>query len=291
MSRPWIFVCPSSRGIGFALTRHLLRTTCPNRPILATARPSTDLDKLKEQLLHGTIHNHDTATNSSAGNNNNKQRLHLVHMDVTREQSIKTASHKVATGLFPPASHHLHLAFALPGILHPERSPAQVDYDHALETFKVNTLGPMMLIKWFERFLPRNGTVIDNTSSSSNRTNDTRALPETAVWTSMSARVGSTSDNRLGGWYSYRASKAAVNSITKTFDHRLRQRSGEKAMAVAYHPGTVATDLSKEFWDGVPPGKLFTPEHAAEKMAWVVMGLKEEQRGRVWAWDGKEIMP
>jgi NAD(P)-dependent dehydrogenase (short-subunit alcohol dehydrogenase family) len=73
----------------------------------------------------------------------------------------------------------------------------------------------------------------------------------------MSARVGSTSDNALGGWYSYRASKAGVNSITKSFDLYLKTKSGENAMAMAYHPGTVRTGLSREFWGNVKEGKLF----------------------------------
>jgi NAD(P)-dependent dehydrogenase (short-subunit alcohol dehydrogenase family) len=108
----------------------------------------------------------------------------------------------------------------------------------------------------------------------------------------MSARVGSTSDNALGGWYSYRASKAGVNSLTKTFDLWLRNVAREKAMAVALHPGTVKTGLSKDFWAGVKKEKLFTPEFAAEKLVCVVKGLGvKEGRGRCWDWKGEEILP
>lgn len=108
----------------------------------------------------------------------------------------------------------------------------------------------------------------------------------------MSARVGSTSDNRKGGWYSYRSSKAAVNSLTKTFDHQLVARSGEKAMALAYHPGTVRTDLSRDYWATVDKEKLFEPEFAVERMVEVVtdkVGL--QGRGRCWDWQGQEILP
>lgn len=107
----------------------------------------------------------------------------------------------------------------------------------------------------------------------------------------MSARVGSTSDNALGGWYSYRASKAAVNSLTKTFDHFLKTRHGDNALAISYHPGTVKTGLSKEFWGGVKEGKLFSPDFAVEKMWEVMMAKGIESRGRCWDWRGVEILP
>lgn len=107
----------------------------------------------------------------------------------------------------------------------------------------------------------------------------------------MSARVGSISDNRLGGWYSYRASKAGVNQLVKTFDNHLRTAAGENAVAVALHPGTVKTDLSKEFWGNVKEGKLFEREWVAERLVQVVNGVGTEGRGRCWDWEGKEVLP
>ena len=107
----------------------------------------------------------------------------------------------------------------------------------------------------------------------------------------MSARVGSISDNSLGGWYSYRASKAAVNSIAKSVDIYLRQRCGEKAICMSLHPGTVKTGLSEDFWASTPKEKLFTPELAAEKLLEVVKGVGLEGRGKCWDWKGEEIPP
>lgn len=107
----------------------------------------------------------------------------------------------------------------------------------------------------------------------------------------MSARVGSTSDNSLGGWYSYRASKAAVNSIAKSVDIFLRQRCGENAMCLSMHPGTVKTGLSEEFWASTPDEKLFSPEFSAEKLLEVVNGVGLEGRGKCWDWKGTEISP
>lgn len=107
----------------------------------------------------------------------------------------------------------------------------------------------------------------------------------------MSARVGSISDNSLGGWYSYRASKAGVNQVVKTFDNHLRTSSGEKAIAVALHPGTVKTEFSKEFWGGVKEGKLFEKEFVAERLVDVIRQVGCEGRGKCWDWDGKEVLP
>lgn len=265
MSKPWILLTPSSRGLGFALTRHLLKTT--NTPILATAR--SDPQKTKDRLLESLP--------SDA-----KDRLHMARVDVTSESTLReTAAY--AADIFPRDRYHLHLAFALPGILFPEKSPAQVDYDHALETYKVNTLGPLMMMKHFYEFMPRKSTKIDLAGTDN--------LPGHAVWTIMSARVGSVSENRLGGWYSYRSSKAAVNSLTKSFDHQLLTRSGEQGMAIGYHPGTMKTDLSRGFWETTPQDKLLAPEDAAAMMAGVVKGLGVGERGRCWDYKGEEVMP
>ncbi|KAL7626188.1 hypothetical protein AAE478_002958 [Parahypoxylon ruwenzoriense] len=272
MSKPWFFVSPSSRGIGRALTQQLLHTT--TLPILATSRG--DPDQVKCSILETS------QCNPAEG----RQRLHVLEVDVTDESTISTAS-AAAAALFPPETHHLHLGFALPGILHPEKSPKQVLYADALETFKVNTLGPLMLMKWFGEFLPRKGRQLDAGASS----NGSLRLPAHATWLTSSARVGSTADNRLGGWYSYRASKAGVNSITKSFDLHLLARSAGKAIAVAYHPGTVRTGLSEEFWANVPEDKLFSPEFAVEKMLEVVAGRNIEDRGRCWDWKGEEVLP
>lgn len=116
-------------------------------------------------------------------------------------------------------------------------------------------------------------------------------LPSCAVMALMSARVGSISDNKLGGWYSYRASKAAVNSIAKSIDIYLQQKAKDKAMCIAMHPGTVKTEFSEGFWGNVQEGKLFSPEFAAESLLKVIKELGIEGRGQCWDYDGKEIVP
>jgi NAD(P)-dependent dehydrogenase (short-subunit alcohol dehydrogenase family) len=177
--------------------------------------------------------------------------------------------------------NHLHLAFAIPGILYPEKAPSQLDYVHITQTFAVNTIGPLLLMKHFAPFLPTKASTLSSE----------QGLPPHAVWLTMSARVGSTTDNQLGGWFSYRSSKAGVTSITKSLDNYLKGKSGDKAIAIAYHPGTVKTDLSKEFWNSVPKEKLFTPEYAVENMVDVVTNIGLDQRGRCWDWKGTEVPP
>lgn len=144
----------------------------------------------------------------------------------------------------------------------------------------------MLIAKHFTPFLPKKSTNLPSASSSQEL-----GIPETATWLNMSARVGSTTSNYLGGWYSYRASKSAVNSFTKSLDLYLRTRAGDKAMAISYHPGTVKTGLSKEFWGNVERGKLFEVGFAVEKMLEVTRGVGIEGRGRCWDWKGEEILP
>lgn len=140
------------------------------------------------------------------------------------------------------------------------------------------------MIKHFSPFLPKKG-------SERGSEDESVGLPKISTMAIMSARVGSISDNRLGGWYSYRASKAAVNQIVKTFDNHLKTASGDKAMSLAIHPGTVKTDFSKEFWGGVQKDKLFDPEFVAQRL---IAGLQKadlDRRGRCWDWDEKEVPP
>ncbi|KAL2689531.1 hypothetical protein Neosp_003585 [[Neocosmospora] mangrovei] len=272
MSKPWILVSPSTRGIGYALTRHLLQKT--SLPILATARHRHDPKDVKASLLEGLPKSESLAS-----------RLSIVHADVTDDKSLSEAASKAAD-LFPTDKHHLRFACAIPGILRPEKNPSQVDAEASLEQFRVNTVGPLLLIKHFDAFLPKRTTELASSPES-----DELQLPDHAVWLSMAARVGSTTDNRAGGWFSYRASKAGVISLGKSYDNFLRGRSGDKAISVAYHPGTVKTDLSKDFWNSVEEGKLFTPEYAAEKLVSVATGLSLDQRGKCWAWEGEEVPP
>ncbi|KAL9070725.1 MAG: hypothetical protein Q9161_004658 [Pseudevernia consocians] len=260
MSKPWLLVSPASRGIGLQLARRLLKTT--DLPVIATARK--DLASTSEQILDGL--------------DVDKQRLEVLKLDVTDESSISEAASHCNSRF---SSGYLRVAFCIPGILHPEKSLSQIDHAKALSTFQINTIGPLLLSKHFSPLLPRRSTTLESMTE----------LPASAVLALISGRVASTVDNGLGGWYSYRASKAAVNSIAKSVDIYLRQRCGENAMAMALHPGTVKTNLSASFWATTPKEKLFTPEFAAEKLIQVVKDIGLNGRGKCWDWEGKEIPP
>jgi len=149
----------------------------------------------------------------------------------------------------------------------PERSFKALEAAHLRRDFEVNALGPALLARHLIPLLPR----------------DRRAL-----FVALSARVGSIGDNRLGGWHSYRASKAALNMILKTLAVELA-RTHPQAVVAGLHPGTVDTDLSKPFQRGVTPETLFTPEQSATHLLAVLDGLQPADSGGVFAWDGARV--
>lgn len=184
----------------------------------------------------------------------------------------------------------LRLALTVPGILHVEKSPSQIDATRALDSFQVNALGPLLLMKHLYPFLPAKSTPPFPTMRKSESNDGNQLLlPSHAIYAMMAARVGSVSDNSSGGWYSYRASKASVFQLAKTFDLFLRSKSGEKALAVALHPGTVRTDFTKEFWKG---REMLEPLDSAERLLKLITRMPpglEGGRGRCWDWKGDEV--
>ncbi len=154
----------------------------------------------------------------------------------------------------------LTLVIDATGFLHdaefqPEKSLRQLDPVHLARSFALNATGPALLMKHFLPLLARN---------------------EPAVFATLSARVGSISDNRLGGWYAYRASKAALNQLVRTAAVELA-RNRPQAVCVALHPGTVATGLSGPFAkNGLD---VQTPEAAATRLLAVIAGLTVERSG------------
>ena len=274
----WILVTPSSRGIGHALTRHLLSTTPSSIPIVATTRAS-DPSETRSSILSNLSLDHSTSS-----------RLDIQKCDLLSETSISDlAAYCKDKYNHDPKTQHLRLGVCLPGMLQPEKSPSQIDHDHALDTLKLNLLSPMMLLKHFHGFLPKKSLHLDPISG----------LPSSSVLSFLSARVGSITDNALGGWYSYRASKAGLNQLVKTADLFQRIVSKDNAAIVGLHPGTVKTNLSREFWGNVKKEKLFSPEYSAEQLCGVLRrggsgesgGGIEEFRGRCWDWKGEEVPP
>lgn len=159
------------------------------------------------------------------------------------------------------------------GFLHtidkgPEKALRAVEADFMLEHFRVNTLPTLLLAQAFQKILRQSNS------------------PKFAV---LSARVGSISDNALGGWYSYRMSKAALNMAIKTLAIEW-QRSMPKMIVAALHPGTVDTGLSEPFQANVPRENLFTPRQSANYLIQVLENLQPVDSGGLFAWDGKQIL-
>ncbi|EMD41109.1 hypothetical protein CERSUDRAFT_103429 [Gelatoporia subvermispora B] len=265
---PFILVAPATRGLSLALARYYLRKT--KLPVFATFRHGNE-DEVKRSML-STLGDIDP------------ERLKLVRLELTSEESIASAANALANVLPQNSKSFIHTAFFTGGVLYPERKPSDLNAADLLHTFQVNVISHLLLIKHFARFLPSHGEA-DNLNESFD------SYPcALSRWVHVSARVGSISDNHLGGWYSYRASKAALNQVIRTTDLYLKSKR-VPAMCVGVHPGTVRTDFSKEFWQGVPKDKLFEPDFAAEKLGEVIKGLQEQQRGKVWDWAGKEVPP
>jgi len=136
-----------------------------------------------------------------------------------------------------------------------EKSWRQLDPRTMARAFQINAIGPALLMKHFLPLLPREGK---------------------SVFATLSARVGSISDNQLGGWYSYRASKAALNQFVRTAAVELR-RTNPAALCVALHPGTVDTSFTQRF---AKTGlELQTPEVSAGKLLAVIDGLDASRNG------------
>ena len=189
-----------------------------------------------------------------------------AHVDVTDETSVAAAASRMPGPV--------DLIFVATGLLHqdgrgPEKAMRELDAGWLQRNFLVNAVGPALVAKHFLPLTPR----------------DRRA-----VFAALSARVGSIADNSLGGWYGYRASKAALNQLVRTLAIEERRRNPQ-AIVVALHPGTVDTALSKPFQGNVQPGRLFAPDRAAVQLLDVIDGLKPAQSGRLFDWEGKEVAP
>lgn len=183
-------------------------------------------------------------------------------LDLCDETSVAAT---LATLAEPPG-----LVLVATGLLHdgglaPEKSLAALDSARLARSFAINAIGPALLAKHLLPRMPRQGR---------------------SVFAVLSARVGSIADNRLGGWYGYRASKAALNQLVRTAAIEQARRA-PGSIVVALHPGTVATGLSAPFRSGSE--RVFTPAEAAEHLLTVVAGLTPTDSGGFFAWDGSPI--
>jgi len=185
-------------------------------------------------------------------------------IDLLDEASLERAA------AFAAELGELRLVIDATGFLHddsqaPEKSWRQLDASKLARSFALNAIGPALMMKHVLPRLPRAGK---------------------AVFATLSARVGSIEDNRLGGWYSYRASKAALNQLVRTSAVELNRRAPE-ALCIALHPGTVATALSAPF--ATAGHEVHTPEAAARDLLLVINQLAAESNGGFFDWRGMPV--
>ncbi len=197
----------------------------------------------------------------------NPERLICMALDVTQESQIAELVQKIQT-----TTHQLHWVVNCVGMLHdgalqPEKSLQQINSEQLLQYFQVNSISAALLAKHLLPLLKH---------------------PERSVFASISAKVGSIGDNQLGGWYGYRASKAALNMLMKTAALEYSRKSPNTIIALL-HPGTTDTRLSVPFQRNVPPEKLFSIERTVNQLWTVLNQLEPSDSGQFFSWDGTAL--
>ncbi len=206
----------------------------------------------------------------------NPDRVIPLVLDLADPSSIQQAGEELKNHL---QGRPVHVLLNVAGILHdethmPERALSQIQPDWFLQTMQVNVLGPIL---WTQQLLP----LMQQPSTTS--------TPR--IIANLSARVGSITDNQLGGWYSYRMSKSALNQFTRTTALELARvrRNQAPVYCVALHPGTTRTDLSQPYQRNVKPESLFAPEYTVEQLLQVLQQLEAKHSGGLYDYAGKAI--
>lgn len=198
--------------------------------------------------------------------------LHWIQMDVSSEDSIKQATETIQQH-----SAHLDWVINCVGLLHtetmqPEKALRQMETEFFLQNMRINALAGLLVAKHLRPLLAK----------------AVRSHNNPAIFATISARVGSISDNQLGGWYSYRMSKAALNMGMKNLSIEWG-RVLKEVCVVVMQPGTVNTQLSAPFQANVDDGHLFSPAYSAECLLEVLAGMKATDSGRFVDWAGESI--
>lgn len=241
-------VVGASQGIGLGFVRSLLQQE-------------------KIQTIFATYRNRDTAEGLLNLAQLYGDRLQCLQMDITVESQIVAAIKQIQQSV-----KQIHFAIYCVGVLHnqhlaPEKSLRQINPENLIYSFQVNSVGAVLLAK---HLMP----LFKST--------------EQSIFACISAKVGSIGDNHLGGWYGYRASKAALNMFLKTTAIEYSRRC-PKTIVVALHPGTTDTQLSAPFQKNVPSGKLFPVEKTVNLLSQVISSLELKDSGKFFAWNGDQL--
>ncbi|GKY95079.1 hypothetical protein MPSEU_000472000 [Mayamaea pseudoterrestris] len=253
-------VSGSNRGIGLQFVKSL--TERSKGTIVALCRTPASATSLNNYIASSQ---HD--------------RIQVVQLDLENQSSIANAGKEIRDKY-----QRVDLLLNVAGILGdgrttpgPERSLAKLNRDWLQKTLAINLVGPAMLSKELLPLLLRDRRKQKDSS---------RQQRPTAIVANLSARVGSIADNGLGGWYSYRMSKSAMNQYTRTLALELKRHS---AWTVALHPGTTDTDLSVPFQANVKEGSLFPVEFTVNQLLDVIDSMTEEYSGGFYDWSGQSL--
>lgn len=238
----------ATQGIGLGFVRSLLLDTRVKKLFCSYRQEATAGELFKLRADH-------------------PDRVVCLNLDVTEEADIVSAAESIKD-----AVGALHLALYCVGVLHegelaPEKSLRDLNAPDLLYSFQVNSIGAALVAKHL-------ATLFDRRTPS--------------LFAAISAKVGSIGDNRLGGWYGYRASKAALNMFMKTAAIEYKRRC-PCTIVVSLHPGTTDTRLSKPFQDNVPEEQLFSVEHTVGLLTDVMSRLKPEDSGEFYSWNGNRL--
>jgi NAD(P)-dependent dehydrogenase (short-subunit alcohol dehydrogenase family) len=197
----------------------------------------------------------------------NDKRIIHINIDVTDEVSVKAAASKIE-------ENRLDRLIVATGVLHtksfgPEKSIKDIKIENFVKIFSVNTFGPALIGKHFLPLMTKD---------------------QKSIVAFLSARVGSISDNKLGGWHAYRASKSALNQIIKNFSIEAK-RTNSSGIIIGLQPGTVKSKLSEPFQKNVKKGKLFLPEDSVDSLVKVIENVMQNDSGKIFDWEGEEIAP
>ena len=198
----------------------------------------------------------------------NRTEKNGIYLDLENDHSLASFENQISLYKEP-----LRLVINTSGFLHskivkPEKRLSHINRSKIIKNFSINAIAPILIAKSIEKFIRPD-------------------LPFS--FASLSARVGSIGDNKLGGWYSYRASKAAQNQFLKTLSIEWRRKFPFSIVSIL-HPGTCDTKLSKPFQSSVPEDKLFTPTQSSKYLINIISEQKLSDNGKFLAWD-KSIIP
>ncbi|MBD2358666.1 SDR family NAD(P)-dependent oxidoreductase [Tolypothrix sp. FACHB-123] len=238
----------ASQGIGLGFVKKLLQDERISR-IYATYRQVESANELINLA------------------DDNPDKLICLSVDITEESQTVAAIQQIRTQV-----NKLHLVVNCVGLLHegnlqPEKSLRQINSENLLRYFQINSIASVLLAKHLLPLFKHQ---------------------ERSIFASISAKIGSIGDNQLGGWYGYRASKAALNMFMRTAAIEYG-RSCPKTLVVTLHPGTTDTRLSRPFQGNVPSEKLFSVERTVTQLLNVIEQLQDGDSGQFFSWDGSRL--